>query len=228
MDREILSHYNSERGARSYTTKFERKWSERIINRHEQRLLRGLIEGIARRSSLERALDLPCGYGRLLPILKRHVPRVFEGDWSLPLLKIARDNQEVEPPSNRASGYVRATALALPFANEAFDLVLSVRLCHHIRLHTERLLYVRELLRISGQWVVFTYFDYHSLKNRLREIRRKLFGTPPKWTLKTSEIAEIAGEMGFEIVRSIPLSRFFSGHRYIVLERKTRGNPVFH
>ncbi len=219
MDEEILKHYNSEQGAQNYTRKFEKKWTERVNNRHEQRLLKGLIGGIAERSSLETALDLPCGYGRLLPLLKQHVPRVIEGDWSLPLLRIAREAQKSVPTQNRADGYVRATALATPFADGTFDLVLSVRLCHHIRDHSERLAYVRELLRISGQWVVFTYFDYHSLKNLLREARRKLFGVKPKWTLKASEINKIAREMGFAVDRSVPLSRLFSGHRYIVLRK---------
>jgi len=220
MDKEILSHYNSPQGAQSYTQKFEKHLSERINNRHEQRLLQRLIGRISSETPFETVLDLPCGYGRLMPLLRRHARHVVEGDWSLPLLKIARGNQRADTTVREADGYVRATALAMPFANQAFDLVLSVRLCHHIREHAERLTYVRELLRISRRWVVFTYFDYHSLKNQLREVRRKLFGKRPKWTLRASEIEKIADEMGFEVVYSIPLSRLFSGHRYVALRRK--------
>jgi len=220
MDKEILSHYNSPQGAQSYTRKFEKHLSERINNRHEQRLLQRLIGRISSETPFETVLDLPCGYGRLMPLLRRHARHVVEGDWSLPLLKIARGNQRADTTVREADGYVRATALAMPFANQAFDLVLSVRLCHHIREHAERLTYVRELLRISRRWVVFTYFDYHSLKNQLREVRRKLFGKRPKWTLRASEIEKIADEMGFEVVYSIPLSRLFSGHRYVALRRK--------
>ncbi len=220
MDKEVLNHYNSPQGAQSYTRKFEKHWSERINNRHEQRLLQRLIERVSAQAPFETALDLPCGYGRLMPLLRRHAGYVIEGDWSLPLLKIARENQRSNPSVKEADGYVRATALAMPFADRAFDFVLSVRLCHHIREHSERLTYVRELLRISGKWVVFTYFDTHSLKNMLREARVKLFGKRPKWTLKASEIAAVADESGFEVTHSIPLSRLFSGHRYVVLRRK--------
>ena len=220
MDKEVLDHYNSPQGAQSYTKKFEKHWSERINNRHEQRLLQRLIEKISAQAPFETALDLPCGYGRLMPLLRQHARHVIEGDWSLHLLKIARDNQRSNPSVKEADGYVRATALAMPFTSQAFDFVLSVRLCHHIRERAERLTYVRELLRISGKWVIFTYFDYHSLKNLLREARVKLFGKRPKWTLKASEISGIAEEMGFEVVYSIPLSRLFSGHRYVALRRK--------
>ncbi len=220
MDKDVLDHYNSPEGAQSYTRKFEKHLSERINNRHEQRLLQRLVERISDEAPFDLALDLPCGYGRLMPLLRRHARRVVEGDWSFHLLKIARENQRADPSVEAADGYVRATALAMPFRERAFDLVLSVRLCHHIREHAERLIYVRELLRISNQWVVFTYFDYHSLKNLLREARRKFSGKRPKWTLRASEVAGIADEMGFEVVHSIPLSRLFSGHRYVALRRK--------
>ena len=225
MDKDILSHYNSPQGAQSYTRKFEKHLSERINNRHEQRLLQRLIEKISAETPFETALDLPCGYGRLMPLLRRHARHVVEGDWSLPLLKIARENQRTDASTGKADGYVRATALAMPFGDQTFDLVLSVRLCHHIREHAERLTYVRELLRIGRRWVVFTYFDYHSLKNLLREARRKFTGKRPKWTLKASEIAGIAEAMGYEVIYSIPLSRLFSGHRYVALRRKVHGEP---
>jgi SAM-dependent methyltransferase len=221
MDKRLLDNYNSEHGAIDYTTKFERKWTERVGNWHENRVARKLIAEIASKTPLNNALDLPCGYGRLMPILRKHVPRVFEADWSFPLLRIARNNQRAKPSLKEADAYIRANALNMPFADQSFDLVLSVRLCHHIREYTERLTYVHELLRTSRQWVVFTYFDYYSIKNILREVSKVLSGKRSKWTLKESDINHIAQEMGFEVFRSIPLSRLSSGHRYVALRRKS-------
>lgn len=221
MDKRILDNYNSEKGARNYTKKFESKWTERVGNWHEHRVARKLIAEIASKTNINTALDLPCGYGRLMPILRKYIPRVFEADWSFPLLKIARENQRKNPSLKEADAYIRANALNMPFADQSFDLVLSIRLCHHIREYPERLTYVHELLRISRQWVVFTYFDYYSIKNILREIRKVLFGIRSKWTLKESDINQIAQEMGFEIFSSIPLSRVSSGHRYVALRKKS-------
>jgi SAM-dependent methyltransferase len=227
MDKEILNHYNSEDGARSYTTKFERKWSERVGNWNETRVARKLIAEIASKTQINTALDLPCGYGRLMPLVRKHAQRVFEADWSFPLLKIAQKNQRANPSLKEADAYIRTNALYMPFADQSFDLVLSIRLCHHIREYSERLTYVHELLRISRQWVIFTYFDYYSIKNIWREIRRVFNGKRSKWTLKESEINHIAQEMGFEVFRSIPLSRLSSGHRYVVLHKKSYTSDGF-
>ena len=65
MDKDILDRYDSTLGATRYTTKFKRHFTERVNNRHEQRLLRRVLRTIADGKQLELALDLPCGYGRL-------------------------------------------------------------------------------------------------------------------------------------------------------------------
>jgi hypothetical protein len=94
-----------------------------------------------------------------------------------------------------------------------------VRLCHHIREHHERLQYLRELMRVSREWLVFTYFDTDSIKNRTHEFRRRFNGKRSKWTLDSRAVKEVSRSAGFEIVQSIWVSRFFSGHRYLLLRR---------
>jgi ubiquinone/menaquinone biosynthesis C-methylase UbiE len=218
MDKKILDRYNSPEGASSYAGKFKRRWTERINDWHEHRLVRRLLRMTSNEKPITLALDLPCGYGRLYPVVQETSERVVEGDWSFHLLSLARKQQVV---GRSALGYVRATALSLPFPDSAFDLVLSVRLCHHIRDHTERLQYVREIMRVSGQWAIFTYFDRDSVKNRLREWRQQFNKKRSKWTLSLSEIETLADEAGFDVVCSVLLSSLFSGHRYVVLRHSS-------
>jgi SAM-dependent methyltransferase len=219
LDKEILSRYNSPAGATDYRGKFERHWTERINNWHEQRLLRYLLRSASIDKLNGPALDLPCGYGRLHPIVRQLGGSVVEGDWSFHLLTAARmfhaENGNSRPPA----GYVRATALSLPFSDCAFDLVLSVRLCHHIREHQERIHYLREIMRVSRKWLVFTYFDAMSVKNRTHEFRRRFNGKRSKWTLHPREVNDVSRSEGFEVVQSVWMSRFFSGHRYVLLRR---------
>ena len=120
MDKDILSRYNSPEGATDYTKKFQRHWTERVNNWNEQRLLQHLL----RTASIGRlngwALDLPCGYGRLYYILRDLGASVVEGDWSFHLLGAARLFHADERNSPPPAGYVRATALSLPFRDRAF------------------------------------------------------------------------------------------------------------
>ena len=118
-----------------------------------------------------------------------------------------------------AQNYVRANALALPFSGGAFEFVLSVRLSHHIRDYEQRLQHLREVLRVSRKWVMFTYFDAGSVKNRLHEFRRRSRGKRAKWTLTLAEVEMIGRAQGFEIIKWAWISRYFSGHRYVLLRR---------
>jgi SAM-dependent methyltransferase len=225
MDEKVLSHYNSAKGLADYTTKFQRHRTERINNWHEQRLIRSLLRSASIATVNGCALDLPCGYGRLYPIVREVCHHVVEGDWSFPLLSAAKASQQSGQQGGNGTGYVRATAMKLPFIDGAFDFVLSVRLCHHIREHQERIQYLKELMRVSSRFLLVTYIDYQSMKNRWYEYRRRFNGKRPKWTLDYKEVEELSRANGFEIVKSLWLSRFFSGHRYVLL-RKIDGRSL--
>jgi len=218
LEKAILDRYNSPEGAAEYTVKFKKHWWERVNNLREQNLVRRLLAQLPKEEITGLSLDLPSGYGRLNPLLREVTPRIVEGDWSFYLLQEAR-KYLTGLKGKEPVGFVRGTALTLPFRDRAFDLVMSVRLCHHISEYAERMQYVREILRISGKWVVITYFDTASIKNRINAFKVRFTGKRGKWTLSQADVAGIATESGYDIVRTEPLSRLFSGHNYTVLRR---------
>ena len=218
-----LDRFSSPVGAANCRAKFDTKWVERIRDHNEQRLVRRLLGALPESDRTGLVLDLPCGFGRFFPALSDVAPRVIQGDWSPHMLQAARRRLNGNGHTHTPSGYVRATALTLPFANNAFDLVLSVRFCHHLPTCEERNQYLGEILRVSGKWVVFTYLDTYSLKNILHTCKRRFSGRRPKWTMTAREVAEFARESGFHVVRSIALSRLFSGQQYVVLRRTEHG-----
>ena len=221
MDQDILARYNSPEGATDYTHKFERHWTEQINNWHEQRLLRRLLVNAEVGKLTGMALDLPCGYGRLFPILREFGAPVIEGDWSFPLLTSAKRYHRERLTGQLPAGYLRATALKLPFRDGAFEFVLSARLSHHIREEAERVQHLSEVMRVSRNWAMFTYFDGASFKNRTHERRRSFNGKRSKWTLSFAQVQDLAQTQGFDIVQWAWLSRFFSGHRYMLLRRRS-------
>ncbi len=118
-----------------------------------------------------------------------------------------------------ALGYVRLLATELPFADKQFDLILSVRLCHHIPTSEERHKYITELFRVSRKWVVISYLDTFSPHNIYRSTSRWLSGKAAKCHISQDEVTEIAIQEGYVPVYSTLLSSLFSGQRYSVMMR---------
>jgi ubiquinone/menaquinone biosynthesis C-methylase UbiE len=201
----------TERGATSYETKYERELHKRISDRVERRV-------IARALALtggphERVLDVPCGAGRLSRELvgRARSNVIVEADYSHAMLVRCEANARGYTPR-----LARLDALNLPFPERTFDLVFSVRISHHIARPEDRERWLLELCRVSRSWVVATFFDAGSFKNL---VRRALTAKRPKNAMTIPRVHELAERAGFRAVATIPLSRLFSGHRYLVLER---------
>jgi ubiquinone/menaquinone biosynthesis C-methylase UbiE len=213
LERYAASRATSE-GAASYDSKYERELHKRISDRVERRV-------IARALALapgphERILDVPCGAGRLSPELVLHSRgRIVEADYSPTMLERCRSNARGYEPA-----VARVNALQLPFRDGSFDLVFSARISHHIGLESDRERWLRELCRVSRRYVVATFFDASSLKNLIRIARSPFSRKRPKNTMRLARVHELAQESGFVVKAAIPLSRLFSGHRYLVLERR--------
>jgi len=199
--------------AASYNKKYEQELHKRLSNWREKRLLELLL---ARTGQNDLVLDVPCGAGRLSPVIAGHAGQLVEMDYSREMLKLCRANADTYKPLVAA-----ASAFQLPFSDRAFDLVVSIRLSHHITDREARKDHVREMLRVSRRWVLLTFFGEESLKNRLRNLYRLLGGKKrPKLTLRRSEVAEIAEQAGFRVVVSKGISPVLSGHYFTLLERR--------
>jgi hypothetical protein len=95
----------------------------------------------------------------------------------------------------------------------------SFLLPNHIREHDQRLEHLRELLRVSRRWALFTYFDAASVENKPHEFGRRFHQKRAKWTLTYDEVRATGHAEGFELIQSAWISRFFSGHRYVLMRR---------
>ncbi|MFO7975671.1 MAG: methyltransferase domain-containing protein [Candidatus Hydrogenedentota bacterium] len=217
MRKSTLSRFNSNQGAGNYKKKFDTQHIERIKNHSEQRLIERKIADLSRNEEANWVLDMPCGTGRFYPVLKKHFPRVVQADCSESMLRIARENGDPD-----AAGYLRLSALELPFRDQQFELVYSVRLCHHLPASEERRRYIKEILRVSRGCVVLSFLDTFSPHNIYRSFSRWLRGKPLKHHISAEDVADIAEVRGFAVVNSSLVSRMFSGQRYVVLVRASQ------
>ena len=210
-----LRRFNSAEGVANYAAKFDGQRIEQIKNWYEQRLVFQLLRTCSFPENGGRILDLPGGFGRFLPALREVSPYVVESDWSWPMLQTAKERH-----GSRATSFVRASVVDLPFATDSFDLVFSVRLSHHFTTDQERACYIRELFRVSRGLVLLSYLDSASYHHVSRALGRRIKGKRPKsGAADSATIAATAAASGFEVVASAPLSHFFSGQRYVLCKR---------
>jgi len=207
-----LAEYHSPEGAQEYLEEYE-KLHRKLSDRRERALLDRFFRKIGR---VESAVDLPCGWGRYLPMLQEHGARVIESDFSGEMLELSRSLFQASP----AAGHVRAFGHQIPLADGAVELAFSMRLNHHLVDPEVRREHLREVFRVSRRWALFSYFDHNSVKSLTRRIRRRFGGKRRlKSTLSRKAVRALAAEAGF-VVREDPLLFLIgSGHRLVLAER---------
>lgn len=153
-------------------------------------------------------LDVPTGTGRLLPVAGRAVG----ADLSLPMLLAGR---EVAPEAPR----VVADASRLPFADGAFDAVLSWRFFFHVRDPDLRRAILVELARVARRRVVVQVRYRATLKHLGRFLRSRV-GLARRYRPAPDRAALVAEfEAAGLVVRAVrPVSRLFSDKALVIAE----------
>ena len=196
--------------AAAYNRSYEKWPLKRQSTRREYQLIKELI---ARAGRSKLVLELPCGGSRLTPAFADSAALLIEADIAHGQLLYGRAETRVATPRI----WMTASAFHIPLRDESVDGTICIRLSHHMPTATERERLLTELLRVSRRFVIMTYFDHHSLKNRLRRLRAPFDRQPPKMTMTTTRVAELAKERGARLIAAPPLSRIGSGHRYALI-----------
>ncbi len=206
-------NYQQVQEAARYNKMYAKRWSKRWITRREYGILRRLLASQPRCATL---LDLPSGGGRLSPQIADFTEVLVESDIALGQLQYGREFGKVGTPQ----AWLTASGFHIPFRDRSLDGIVCVRLNHHLPTPEERERLVRELLRVARQFVIMTFFDFHSLKNLGRRLRQPFDRKPPKMTMTVQRVRELAGESGFNLVACPALAHLGSGHRYALMVRR--------
>ena len=203
-------YYLTKSGARHYDEKY-RRLGKRITHRRECRILEYLLK---KAGPVDTVLDIPCGTGRLGAVVSKFTRKLHLADLSPHMLEIAALANKSSPAEcsvqnvfNLRSDGVRA------------DGILSVRLLHHLHDESQQRQYLEALAGTASKWLILTFLDSRAPKTIFRTAMRRWRG---KGTLATHSIGQLSGimhELGFDLVASKSISRFFSGHRYALFVR---------
>lgn len=208
--------YQTVERAAAYNHGYQRKLHKRIGTRHEWRLIRRLLAQVGHSRVI---LELPCGGGRITPALADAADFLIEADIAIGQLRYGRATDTLAKPR----AWMTASAFHIPLHDDAVDGTVCVRLAHHLPTAAERERLFSELLRVSSRFVIVTYFDHHSIKNLTRRLRHPFDRKPPKLTMTTERVAELAQEGGGRLVAAPPLNRISSGHRFALIVKQGQG-----
>lgn len=167
---------------------------------------------------IKTALDIPCGTGRIFPPLFSRDIRVTGGDISAEMMKVARKKSASVRLQN---GFIRCDAEHLPFKSGQFDSVFSIRFLFHLP-NEVRQKALKEMARVSRQWVIVDYRHKYTFKYLLKQLRRRLgLSSKPYHRLSREDIAGDLQKARLELVRIFPTFPLFSD-KWVILARKTK------
>ncbi|MGE0142043.1 MAG: methyltransferase domain-containing protein [Planctomycetota bacterium] len=118
-------------------------------------------------------LDLPCGRGRLRSLCEDLDTRWHGADRSRAMLAEAAQGKDPTADDRLAC----ADALAMPFADRAFDGVIVFRFLHHVPDDIAHAV-CREAARIADGAVLVSFFHPVSAHHLMRTLRSRIFGRP--------------------------------------------------
>ncbi|WP_425163755.1 class I SAM-dependent methyltransferase, partial [Candidatus Binatus sp.] len=102
----------------------------------------------------ERVLEVGCGTGHWLDVLRDLVPNIFGLDYSLEMLNKAR-------AKDPHGCLLRATAELAPFRDRTFDVIFCINAIHHFERVDEFVAGARRLLRPGGSLAIFGMDPHH-------------------------------------------------------------------
>jgi len=154
-----------------------------------------------------RFLDAPCGYGRFAGLVLGLGARLVAADLSFHM--VARARESVGGTDQKAGfvlGAVTNLTQGLPFKENAFDYVLSMRFFHHLHDENDRLSVLREFARVGSTGVILSYYRLNRLHALQRVLRGKLTGRKYRVSMiPAAQMKEEARKAGLIVDRVVPL-----------------------
>jgi SAM-dependent methyltransferase len=180
----------------------------RRTDRRERRIVAGWLE---RCGALACALDVPCGAGRVAPLLAARARSAVAVDAAAAMLRCHAGGTRVQ-----------ASAHALPFRDRAFDLAVCSRLLHHLATPEQRRAVLGELARVSSRWLIASHFDRASLQAWRSRLRRRGDG---RHAIAVADFRREAAACGWRERDRAWIARGISEQTWVLLERDGGGAP---
>jgi ubiquinone/menaquinone biosynthesis C-methylase UbiE len=184
-----------------FTDRLEKNAIEKALNKT------GLGSGVA--------LDIPCGTGRITELLAKKGFNVVASDISEAMMQHAIERNK---PFGDSVKFTKADIEKLEFEDNSFDVVLTIRLIHHVpaSLHLSIL---SGLKRVTRRWVIITCSNKYSFQNLRCDLVSR-FTKFPRYSISPSLFRKEVQLAGFNIIAFIPIFPIFSESVIVLLEKQ--------
>ncbi len=221
---EFSSKYHEDAFPDRYASKHGESLSRRLNDRREQALL---ARCLGRLNGLESIADIGCGPGRFWPTIagsSASGATLFGSDVSESMLRYARDrfDDDLGERFALASGSVTA----LPFADAAFDCVISMRLLHHFGDRVDRLRALGELTRVARRYLIVSLWtdgNYKAWRRKRLERRRGERSYQNRFVVPRAVLESEFRESGLKPIDHFDLIPGYSQWRFYLLEKTGAG-----
>lgn len=220
MARKISERLTTDEVAHYEATRYA--GNQKLVDRIEQRIVRELLAMAAGSRKDFVSLDVPCGYGRFSAALLEVSSRLIDADRSTSMATRALSAAQAMGAKDPGSAVVDIRAL--PFASATFDVVLSMRLLHHLHDRPDRDAMFRELARVTREHVVISYYDTtvaHRLQRKIAGLTSAKRRRTKIFFFGTDRFTEEATTAGFE-VRAVKAPLALVHAQRVALLRKKR------
>ena len=198
-----------------YESKRYKTSLQKRVDRRERAVLGELIARYAGRGG--KALDVPCGYGRIVPVLRALDYTLVLSDISDDMVNFVRGRDDLGPGAQALQGDLLK---GLPLADGAVDLACSIRLFQHLHNPDWRLAALKELARLSKRWVILTFYDAGSAHWYSKRLVSGLRGRPVRVKMIRRELfAAEAQRAGLKVREFRPMLPRVHAQTFVVLEK---------
>jgi SAM-dependent methyltransferase len=190
--------------------------SQRLVHVRETRLVSQLLSQLDC-SDGSRVLDAPSGHGRFTELLRSLGEPVCVDADRRHLIALAEAEREL---GNAVPPRVELRlGEPLPFEDKTFDLVFCFRFLHHVREPSLRRQVLGELVRVSRQHLIGSYYQARSLHSLQKSLSPKRRGKRGLALISRRELRTLAAELGCEVVYDRAIFPGVHAQRIMMLTR---------
>ena len=211
---ETKNRYRSETVAESYKAGYTKGYSLRIL---KNKLIaycekKAILKATTYCTDVVKIIDIPCGTGKMTRQLSDKYELYIGMDMSYQMMQQIKDKEKLT--------FGQADGTAIPFVDNAVDLIISLRLIHRLPADIKYKFFT-ELARVSNKYIIFSFSGNSLLLKILLRIKIALGMVPEKIIVDSLDhYHEILETKSFYFKKKIYVFPFVSNQIIYLYQRK--------